>query len=135
MSENIRPLTKHQFVSINNIKLVSIKMVGLLHYYCYSYSDFINKYRNYRDLPDTYQSGQPVKLQKRLWRDMVNGGKISEACLRKYYEQWILFKERDIWELQNGKFLGIFPKPQALVEVDSVKQVFRELLNIKPPKV
>lgn len=127
LSVDAVPLDSHDFVSPNNAGLASMNVGTLLHYHCYSYSDFIKKFRNFKNHSDRYLNGGKVEYQKILWRNMVNSPQFSDEYLRGYYQKWVMFTEEEIRKLKKTKQFGVFPITPALVQVSSVKHAFSEI--------
>jgi len=121
---NIRPINVHKFVTLNGRELNRTWTGNLLHYYCYSYSDFIRKYRNFSKQLDTWESGNPIEYQRKVWRDLVNDPESTESDLRSYYQRWLLFDKAEILRL---RLLGLLTLTPRLVEVNTVQSAFREL--------
>ena len=54
LTANARPRSSHRFVTMDGNWLKTANAGGLLHYYCYAYGYFVNKYRGMAQHPDQY---------------------------------------------------------------------------------
>jgi len=122
-----KPQTTHKFVGLDGEKLNRIWQGYLLHYYGYDFDDFIKKYKNFQNHPDTWLSGNNVEYTKRMWRDMVNRSDMSMDDLRAYYQRWILFHPRETARLSRSKILGIIKTEPRLIEVTAAQSAFKQL--------
>lgn len=123
-----KPKTTHHFVSLDDENLKVMKAGYLLHYNCYSFYDFMKKYKNFKHQPDTWLSGNKIDFQRRLWRNMVNDSRFSEDDMRIYYEKWMLFPEEEVEKLkQNRKWFGLMPQRPAIIEVTAVQKAFAQI--------
>jgi hypothetical protein len=132
LSADLRPETVHRFRRSDGSRPTSTDLGWLLHYFCYSFEAFVRKFYLYRDHPDRHLHGHEVQLQKRLWRDVVNKSGMSEEELRDYYQRWVMFDDHEIARLRRRRWLGIVPRPPAVVEVTAAKRTFAELRS-QPP--
>jgi hypothetical protein len=132
LSADLRPETVHRFRRSDGSRPTSTDVGWLLHYFCYSFEAFVRKFHFYRDHPDRHLHGHEVQLHKRLWRDVVNRSGMSEEELRDYYQRWVTFDDDEIARLRRRRWLGIVPRPPALVEVTSARRTFAEL-RAHPP--
>jgi hypothetical protein len=89
----------------------------LLHYYCPDFESFVAKYRRFSDHPDVHLWNNPVDPLKRLWRDVVNAPGATEAGLRAYFARWVAFDDRAVRRLARTRWLGVWPRRAAVVEV------------------
>ena len=123
-----KPRTTHKFVALDGSTLNTLHKGFLLHYYCYSYQDFVRKYKNFALQPDEWISGNKIEPQRKLWRDLVNYSGYTDLELRHYYEQWMMMSETEINRLQNPRWLGIIPRKPDLVQVTAARDVFKEIV-------
>lgn len=124
------PKSSHKFCALDGSSLPTLKAGHLLHYYNYSFNDFINKSKNNRNLPTTKLDGINYKaFSKFLWRDMVNHPDFSEDYLREYYKKWIMFDDKQIRQLRKNRW-GIFPKQPDIFEVVSVRNAFKDFSGV-----
>jgi hypothetical protein len=122
------PRTVHSFMGADGRELNTLKEKFLLHYYCYCFSDFIKKFENFKNRPDTFLGGQAVAyVPKLLWRDLVNGSVFSEGALENYYGKYVLFTKREIRRLRKSRRFGLFQKQPAVLEIGSVKEAFARI--------
>ncbi len=122
------PRTVHSFMGADGGTLNTLKEKFLLHYYCYDFSDFVKKFKNFKDRPDTFINGEAVAyVPKLLWRDMVNCPAFSTEALKKYYRKYVVFKKRNVRRLRKTRRFGLFHKQPAVIEIDSVRKVFARM--------
>lgn len=117
------PKTPHKFTDPLGNPLATEWRGYLLHYYCYDFNDFIKKFKNFQNRPDTYLLGNPLVFQKRLWRDLVNHPEVSTGELESYFFQWIMSHPSEIKKLSRKHFLGVFPLKPKIIKVKSVKEL------------
>jgi len=127
LSVDAVPRTPHRFAARDGSALRAATAGHLLHYYCCSFDAFLAKFRRFSDHPDTHLWQVPVEPLKRLWRDVVNHPGFTEADLRAYYRAWVAFDERAVRRLRRPTWLGIVPRPPAVVEVTAPRRVFAAL--------
>ena len=127
LAADLMPTSVHRFRRRDGSRPPTRELGWLLHYYCHSFEAFESKFRRISDHPDRHLRGQPVPLQKRLWRDVVNRSGMSEQELRDYYRRWVLFDDAAIRELRGGRRFGVLPQQDAVVEVLSARQTFADL--------
>ena len=120
-SLDVLPNSVHYFKDLSGAKLVQREMGWSLHFYCYSFTDFIKKFRNFKSLPDRFVSGAPVEwAMQGLFREMVNNGSFSLDYLNDYYEKYLVPTADQIAE-------WIKETPGAVVTVSAVKEVFENI--------
>jgi hypothetical protein len=118
---DVMPNSVHYFVASSGAKLVQREIGWTLHFYCYSFSDFIKKFQNFKSLPDRFVTGAPYPwVMQGLLREMVNSGKFSLDYLNDYYEKYLVPTEENIaaW---------IKEIPGSIVTVSAVRQVFEKI--------
>ena len=113
------PVSPHGWMGEN---MRTVVMGRLLHYFCYSAEDFINKFRNYRDRAPTFLTGQPLKRHKALWQRFINDSASDDETIRQYFFDNILLSDLAAEQARN-RF------PETFVEIQDARQVFRELEN------
>jgi hypothetical protein len=125
LSAPVIPKTTHRFVRSDGSKPVTMAMRYLLHYYCYSYSHFMTKCRNFHDHPGTYVYGGAVEKPKLVWRKLVNDKGNAEQFLREYFRQWIMFNKEDIEKGRRKRLFGVFPRKNDYIEVTAPSKVMK----------
>src|SRR5690606_10785072 len=85
ISSSLIPHNVHHFIRKEGSKAVRLFVGYLLHYHIYDANDFIKKFKNFADRPDTFLSGSKVVELKLLLRDVVNTLDLNEEQLKTYY--------------------------------------------------
>jgi hypothetical protein len=122
-----KPKTTHKFVALTGTSLETLHTGYLLHYNCYSFFDFVKKYQNFKQQPDTWVSGNPIDRQRRIWRDMVNDPRFSEEELCRYYRKWIMFDAQEVQRLQRKSLWRFLPGKPGVVTVAAVQKAFQQI--------
>ena len=124
VDSDLIPKNVHRYHHKDGSQVKQIKKGFVLHYHAYDKIDFIKKFKNFEKHPDHFLAGSDVGYIKRLWRDIVNSDKLNKNYIESYFENNILFTDKDIRSMSKG-FLGIVPRKQpAFEEITSVKKVF-----------
>lgn len=127
IDRGIIPHNVHRFKKMDNSQTVKINKGHILHYHAYDAEDFIKKFKNFKDHPNTFLSGNKVEDIKLLLRDVVNKTGYSEEELVEYYRKNIYFTPKEVGQFQKIKSLFLFQKKPVLQEVLSVRKVFEEI--------
>jgi hypothetical protein len=124
-----RPAGMHRFRRADGAPLRARTLGFLLHYYAYSFADFVKKFERVAGRGDRFVGGQLIPLQKRMWSAVVNASGMSREAIKEYYDRWVVLSPRDVARLAGwGKLFGIVPvRPPVIVEVSSVSRACREL--------
>src|SRR5690606_14102293 len=86
------PYNVHRYVSVDGGEpLKTISMGYLLHYHIYDFEDFIKKFQNFKEHPDTFLSGNKIEDLKSLWIRLINDTNHSSEYLKCYFEENLLF--------------------------------------------
>ena len=118
---DVMPNSVHYFKASSGAKLVQHEVGWSLHFYCYSFADFIKKFRNFRSIPDKHMTGSPYKwIMQGLFREMVNSGSFSLDYLRDYYEKYLVPTAEDI-TVWNKEI------PGSVITVNAARQVFEKI--------
>lgn len=122
------PKSVHHFRNLNDINSKRIVKGFLLHYNAYDAEDFIKKFTNFKDRPDTFLSGREVDHVKLLLRDVVNHSGYSNQQLVDYFIKNLMFHEKEIKKFKRKrKYLFFTIEPKPLLEILSVKKTFRNI--------
>jgi hypothetical protein len=122
LSVDARPESPHRFTARDGRELQLVRKRGLLHYFAYSFADFLKRHAGLQDTPTFYGPWRRVERQKRLWRAMVNDSRFSQQQLRDYYAGFVLFSADEVARLRRGRRrFGIFPVAPAIVEITAVR--------------
>lgn len=128
VGRGIIPFNVHRYEKINGIKTLSENKGNILHYHAYDAKDFIKKFTNFSDHPNTFLSGNKVEDLKLLLRDVVNASGMDKQELEYYFKQNLMFQDAEIKRFKRGRkyfFFKITPVP--MVKVTSVTKVFEFL--------
>jgi len=90
----------------------------LLHYNIQSLKQFLNKYKNFANYPNR-RGARPLRL---LLRDIVNNDSFSKEFLTNYFEEYILYSEKDIALINELNSI-------AIKEIRSVSDFFFQALD------
>jgi hypothetical protein len=119
-TRDVMPNSVHYFKASSGAKLVQREMGWSLHFNCYSFADFIKKYRNFRTYPDRWLTGSPYPwYMQGLFREMVNCGNFSLDYLRDYYEKYLVPTAEDITDWNKEV-------PGSIITVKAARQVFEK---------
>jgi len=124
-SSDLTPHTVHQFTSPDRTPHKRVAAGQLLHYNMYSYANFVNKFRNFKDHADTFIHDNQVDYLKRMWRDMVNSGEFTEEYLKQYYLDNLVLKPETLRKYSARSFWGLFPA--RVIEITLVREFFLNL--------
>jgi len=131
---DVIPRGPHEFLHLDHRKPNTITRGLLLHFYLHSFSQFVQKFRNMVDRPNTWIRGQPIRPQKRLWRDMVNSGNFDDDELRDYFERWVLVTDDEVRRRRRGlRVCGIPLAKPTLVEIPAARRTFDSIDDARAP--
>ena len=130
VNRDIIPKNVHRYTMRNGDSVQAIQDGFVLHYHIYDAQDFIKKFTNFSNRADTFLSGTKVNSLKLLLRDVVNKSGMSPEELQVYFEQNLLFSEREVKLLKKNTYLLFFKRnPTPLQEITSAQKVFTEKIN------
>ena len=94
----------------------------------YDANDFVKKFKNFKNRPDHFLSGNKVESLKLLCRDIVNSDIYSEVELHDYYSSNVMFSSKEIKELiVNKNRLFINRREPSVIKITSVNKVFSKI--------
>lgn len=132
VTDNIIPFNVHRYTSITAESINNVHFGYLLHYHIYDFEDFIKKYQNFKERPDTFLSGNKIEGLKSLWIKLVNDSAYSKDYLKAYFEKNLLFSEKKLKKLQKTRMLNILKRREmAVVTINLPKQILTSLKNKK----
>jgi len=124
VNSNVVPYNVHRYISDNNEDLKAINLGYLLHYHVYDFEDFIKKFKNFKNHPDHFLSGNKIEELKSLWIRLVNDKNNSEDFLRTYFEDNLLYNPNKLKRLYKTRLFNVLKrKESAVVEIDYPKSV------------
>lgn len=128
VNNNIIPHNVHRYKKIDGTPIALLNAGYLLHYHAYDIEDFIKKFKNFKDHPTTFLSGNKVDNLKLLLRDVVNDTSATKTSLSNYFIDNLLFSEKEVARLLKNKKFYLFPKTQpAVLEIQTVSEVFKKM--------
>lgn len=132
IGSDIIPHNVHRYKKIDGSNVTSIKAGNILHFHAYDAEDFIKKFTNFSDHPNTFLSGNKVEDLKLLLRDVVNSSDLDTQQLESYFKENLLFDKKEIKRFKRGrKYLFFKIKPTPLKEITSIKRTFENLANLE----
>lgn len=128
IGKNIIPHNVHRYKKIDGSNVKTLNKGWVLHYHAYDAADFIKKFTNFSDHPNTFLSGNKVEDLKLLLRDIVNNSGMNTPKLESYFKENLLFSKDEIKKFKSGrKYLFFKIKPMPLKEITSIKKTFEKL--------
>lgn len=125
-NRNVIPKNVHRYQKSTGKMLHKTEKGLVLHYHAYDADDFIKKFTNFSNRPNTFLSGNKVNSLKLLLRDVVNNPELNSEALREYYKKYLLFSPKEIRKLKQNRYLGVLRRnPAPLQEITSVQKVFQ----------
>jgi len=126
--EEILPKNVHRYVYANGESINAVSIKGMLHYHMFDAKDFIKKFKNFKDRPDHFLSGNKVESLKLLCRDIVNSKVYSNEELKDYYKSNIMFSEDEVNNMiKNRNRFFLKRREKAVIKITSVNKVFSKL--------
>jgi hypothetical protein len=128
VDKNVIPHNVHRYKRIDGTQPVRVDKGNVLHYHAYDAEDFIKKFTNFEDHPNTFLSGNKVEDLKLLLRDVVNSSDYNRYELENYFKENLMFHEKEINKFKKGrKFVFFKIKPTPLKEITSVQLAFKSI--------
>jgi hypothetical protein len=122
------PTNSHYFAHINGKPLIELQSGRLLHYNVYSFDDFIKKFRNFHDHPNTFLTNRAVPyIPKLLWRNLVNDPSWSMDDLASYYLQSVILHRNTIRNCLMDQINGFPVKKPMLIRFSEVVNIFQQI--------
>jgi len=132
VSSGLIPHNVHRYRHKDGSKPAQVQAGFVLHYHIYDATDFIKKFTNFSNRPDTYLSGNRVKGLKLLLRDVVNGSGMNASELTTYFKENLLFSQQEVRRLLQNRYLWFLKRdPAPLESITSVQQVFESKIDKK----
>ncbi len=130
INKDLIPHNVHRYKRMDGKTPVTLIKANVLHYHAYDAEDFIKKFSNFSDHPNTFLSGNKVEDIKLLLRDVVNSSGLDQEELENYFSENLLFGEKEVVKIKKGKkYLFFNIKPEPIKKVQSVKMTFKNLKN------
>ncbi|WP_179018587.1 glycosyltransferase family 2 protein [Winogradskyella forsetii] len=132
VTDNIIPNNVHRYTSINGEPLHIVDFGYVLHYHIYDFEDFIKKYQNFKERPDTFLSGNKIEGLKSLWIKLVNDSSYSKDYLKAYFKNNLLFNTVKLKQLHKTRVFNIFKRREpAIITINLPKQILTASKNKK----
>ena len=129
VSNNIIPDNVHRYIALDGAKLNIVSLGYLLHYHIYDFEDFIKKFQNFKERPDTFLSGNKIEDLKSLWIKLVNDPNYTPEYLKVYFEENLLFGPTKLKGLKKTRVFNIFKRKEvAVVNIDLPKQILTPVM-------
>jgi hypothetical protein len=126
--QEIIPKNVHRYTYIDGNRINSVSNKGMLHYHMFDAKDFIKKFKNFKDRPNYFLSGNKVDSLKLLCRDIVNSEDFTEETLIAYYKSNIMFSKGEVKKmLANKNRFFLKRKEKAIIKITSVIKVFSKI--------
>lgn len=130
INREIIPHNVHRYKKINGNKPRTIKQGYVLHYHAYDTDDFIKKFTNFSDHPNTFLSGNKVEDIKLLLREVVNTSNMNQNELEVYFSNNLLFSEKEVKKIRQGRKYFFFKiKPKPIQKVQSANKTFQNSIE------
>lgn len=127
LNTNVIPHNVHRYKRING-KAAILEAGFVLHYHAFDAVDFIKKFTNFRNHPNTFLSGNTVESLKLLLRDVVNTSGLSNDELKDYFKTNLMFNEKEVSGFLKNKTWCFFNrKERAVLSIKSVQEVFKSM--------
>jgi hypothetical protein len=124
VSETVIPKNVHRYKSLDGRSLKLVNMGCLLHYHIYDSEDFIKKFKNFKERPATFLSGNKIEDLKSLWIRLVNDSTFSKAYLENYFKENLLCSPKKLKRFHKTRFFNILKRKEpALVDIDFPKRI------------
>ncbi|MDH7912997.1 glycosyltransferase family 2 protein [Winogradskyella sp. SYSU M77433] len=124
------PYNVHRYTSSYNEELIVVNSGYVLHYHIYDYEDFIKKFKNFKNHPDHFLSGNKIEDLKSLLITLVNDKNNSEAFLKTYFKENLLYHQNKLKKLYETRLFNILKrKESAVVEIDYPNKILTHLKN------
>lgn len=124
------PHNVHRYKKRSGDKINILNKGNVLHYHIYDFIDFIKKFHNFKNHPDTFLSGNKIEKLKSLWIKLVNDSSKNEEELKTYFKRNLLYTPEKIKRLKKTRFFNLLNrKEEAIIEIIHP----REILSKKNP--
>lgn len=121
------PYNVHRYTSLTEDELKTVSMGYLLHYHIYDFRDFINKFKNFKERPNTFLSGNKIEYLKSLWIQLVNDKANSRSYLETYFETNLLFNTTKLKRLHRTRLGNILKRKEpAITTIDLPKRILKK---------
>ncbi|PZW39066.1 glycosyl transferase family 2 [Mesonia algae] len=127
VNSGLIPKNVHRYEhGVKNKKVVKINAGNVLHYHMYDFEDFIKKFKNFKDHPPVFLSGNAIENFKQLFIQLVNDPNFNQRELKKYYKENLFFDSKKLKDLKKTRFFNILSrKEKAFIEITKSKEVLK----------
>lgn len=124
VNRDVIPFNVHRYQFVDGTKPKICTAGNILHYHLYDFQDFLKKYDNFKDHPDTFLSGNKINTLKSLWIQLVNDSANNIDYLKDYYKKNIHYNEKELKRLYKTRFFNILKrKEKAVVTITKPKVI------------
>lgn len=130
VESNVIPHNVHRYKASDQTPINVLNSGFILHYHAYDAIDFIKKFTNFKDHPNTFLSGNNVESLKLLLIDVVNNSGYNKGELVKYFKENVMFNTSEVERLKRNKVFRFLPrKADSVIKITSVRDVFHLKIN------
>jgi hypothetical protein len=128
VQKDLIPHNVHRFKLKNSKTVNKVNRGFILHYHMYDFNDFIKKFKNFKNRPSSFLSGNDIGTLKSLWIKLVNDSQFTPEDLKEYYIDNILFTDVKISKLKKTRLFNILSrKEKATVEITLPSEILSKL--------
>jgi hypothetical protein len=128
VQKDLIPDNVHRFKLKNSKTMSKVKRGFILHYHMYDFDDFIKKFKNFKNHPSSFLSGNDIGTLKSLWIKLVNDSQFTPEDLKEYYIDNILFTDAKLSKLKKTRLFNILSrKEKATVEITLPSEILSKL--------
>jgi len=128
VQKDLIPHNVHRFKLKNSKTVNKVNRGFILHYHIYDFDDFIKKFKNFKNHPSSFLSGNDIGTLKSLWIKLVNDSQFTPEDLKEYYIDNILFTDAKLSKLKKTRLFNILSrKEKATVEITLPREILSKL--------
>ena len=128
VQKDLIPHNVHRFKLKNSKTVNKVNRGFILHYHIYDFDDFIKKFKNFKNHPSSFLSGNDIGTLKSLWIKLVNDSQFTPEDLKEYYIDNILFTDAKLSKLKKTRIFNILSrKEKATVEITLPGEILTKL--------
>jgi hypothetical protein len=128
VQKDLIPHNVHRFKLKNSKTVNKVNRGFILHYHMYDFDDFIKKFKNFKNRPSFFLSGNDIGTLKSLWIKLVNDSQFTPEDLKEYYIDNILFTDAKLSKLKKTRLFNILSrKEKATVEITLPSEILSKL--------
>jgi hypothetical protein len=129
VQKDLIPHNVHRFRLKNSKTVNKVNRGYILHYHMYDFDDFIKKFKNFKNRPSSFLSGNDIGTLKSLWIKLVNDSQFTPEDLKEYYIVNILFTDAKLSKLKKTRIFNILSrKEKATVEITLPSEILSKIV-------